>query len=276
MYSSIQTPLQYNISSRINQLLNNTNYIKKKSKLAKDFELFLDSHTDHDISSATPSDLRVFIVDKDKNGKTQVHVTFCPFVGELGIHDCGCPCRLSWGTVQSLIGQFKTICEQTGRTDKWDEEIGLGNPAFSIMINRYFNAVKLEQTKAHVSQKQAKPLFLDKFKVLCSYLEDQLFKKPLSFSERLILLREVFFKIQFFSGDRAHDLTLCITQEIRKLHDNSGLLFSHTVGKTFRADRTNEFTVKKVNDLSICPVLGLEKYVNESKKLYVRLFWITP
>lgn len=68
-YSSNQTPLQYNINSSINQLeqlLNNTNCIKKKSKLANDFELFLDSHTDHDISSATPSDFRVFLVDKDK------------------------------------------------------------------------------------------------------------------------------------------------------------------------------------------------------------------
>lgn len=166
-------------------MLNNTNYIKKKSKLVKDFELFLDSHTDNDISSATPSDLRVFLIDKDKNGKTQVHVTFCPFVGELGIHDCGCPCRLSWGTVQSLIGQFKIIFEQAGRTDKWNEEIGLGNPDFSIMINRYFNAVKLEQAKAHVSQKQAKPLFLDKLKVLCSYLEDQLFKKTSIFFRKI-------------------------------------------------------------------------------------------
>lgn len=43
------------------------------------------------------------------------------------------------------------------------------------------------------------------------------------------------------------------------------------IGKTFRADRTNEFTVKRVNDLSICPVLGLEKYVNESKTLNINL-----
>ena len=62
-----------------------------------------------------------------------------------------------------------------------------------------------------------------------------------------------------------------LLSKIKKLHDNSGLLFSHTVGKTFRADRANEFTVKRVNDLSICPVLGLEKYVNESKKLNINL-----
>lgn len=100
------------------------------------------------------------------------------------------------GTVQSLIGQFKTIFEQAGRRDKWDEEIGLGNPAFNIIINRYLNAVKHEQAKAHVSEKQAKPLSLDKFKVLCPFLEDQLFKKPPSFSERFILLRDhAFFKI---------------------------------------------------------------------------------
>ena len=29
--------------------------------------------------------------------------------------------------------------------------------------------------------------------------------------------------------------------------------------------------MKRVNDLSICPVLGLEKYVNESKKLNINL-----
>lgn len=119
-------------------------------------ESFLNINFKRDLASATPSDVRVFFIEKDLKGKTQVHVVDCPHLGDLGIFDCGCPCRLSWSTVQSYIGQMKTIFESEGRGKFGDEELQTGNPASSKILQLYLTAVKLEQAKSHTTQKQAK------------------------------------------------------------------------------------------------------------------------
>ena len=249
-----------------------TKYQQKKSALAKELESFLNINFKRDLASATPSDVRVFFIGKDLKGKTQVHVVDCPHLGDLGIFDCGCPCRLSWSTVQSYIGQMKTIFESEGRGKFWDEELQTGNPASSKILQLYLTAVKLEQAKSHITQKQAKPLFFGKLKLLSSFLERELSRYNITVHDKFILLRDqAFFKIQFFAGDRAHDLTQCLAQEIRRLSDDSGFLVSHTVGKTFRVDRPNEFTIKRVNDTVVCPVRGLELYVSECRKLDINL-----
>lgn len=47
-------------------------------------------------------------MEKDKKGRTQVHVIGCEHLGKLGIFPCSCPCRLSAETVQ-LIQFFKIL-----------------------------------------------------------------------------------------------------------------------------------------------------------------------
>ena len=90
-------------------------------------------------------------------------------------------------------------------------------------------AVTFEQAKVQVSQKPAKPLFFEKLKILSRHLDLQLISDNLSVGERFILLRDqAFFNVQFFSGDRANDLGLCLTQEIKRFPDGSGVLFYHT------------------------------------------------
>ena len=65
--------------------------------------------------TATPRDLTRFLVFKDKSGKTQVHQNACPFLGQRGIHTCGCPTRLSFKTVDSYIGKLRSIFVAIGR-----------------------------------------------------------------------------------------------------------------------------------------------------------------
>ena len=124
--------------------------------------------------------------------------------------------------MQSLIGKLKSIFELYGRGVHWDMSYGVGNPVCSGAVSRYLKAVQMEQAKSHVMVKQAKPLFPRKLKLIASYINNQLREETLSLSHRFILLRDqAFFKIQFFSGDRANDLGLCLAQEVKVFPLNS-------------------------------------------------------
>jgi len=68
---------------------------------------------------------------KDKDGKTPVHSINCPYLGSKDGQFCKCPKRLAFGTVQSLVGQLKSIFENHGRGRVWNETLCMGNPAAS-------------------------------------------------------------------------------------------------------------------------------------------------
>ena len=125
-----------------------------------------------------------------------MHVIGCEHLGKLGIFPCSCPCRLSVGTVQSVIGQLNSIFQNLGRGNSWHEESRSGNPSASGEVHKYLKAVRLEQSKSHVSSKQAKPLFLVKLRKLSNHL-DQMLQSDLSMSERFVTLRDqAFFQDQ--------------------------------------------------------------------------------
>ena len=81
--------------------------------------------------TATPDDIRRFLIWKDNQGKTKVHQADCQFVGDNGTTACPCPVRLSAGTVDGVLQQLRTIFISFGRRGKWDESTGFGNPAVS-------------------------------------------------------------------------------------------------------------------------------------------------
>lgn len=253
----------------LDNLLDNRAYAKKKSSLQKELENFLGEYN-KSLGQANPEDLRKFLVNKDKRGKTQVHHILCSNLGKIGKHDCGCPLRLAWGTIQSIIGQVKAIFESNGKGSDWDEVLLVGNPASSIQVSRYLEAVKREQSMSHVPIKQAKPLFLDKLKMISEFISSKL-QNSMSLSERFTYLRDqAFFKLQFFAGDRAGDLGKCLGQEVKLLPNGEGFVFVHTTGKTL-CGKVNEFAVKKLQDESVCPVKGLQFYVSEAKKMGIAL-----
>lgn len=265
--------MQYSAERRIaylNNLLDSKAYCKKKLALKLDFENVIGNK----FFKATPEDLRLFLLGKDRVGKTQVHDLSCPFLGVASASSCSCPVRLAAGTVSSYIAQFKAMFIEIGRVEPWDNARHLErcNPADSILLRRYVDAVKLEQAMSHVSSKQAKPIFLNKLEKLSLYFSDQLSKKDLTVGNRYVYLRDqAFFKVLFYSGDRANDLALCLSQEVKKLSDEKGYLLSHTVGKTLGNGHVNEFVLPKVQNQVICPVEGLKKYVEGSRDLGVDL-----
>lgn len=129
----------------------------------------------------TPEDSRFFLLGKDRVDKTRVHDLSCPFLGVVSASSCSCPVCLAAGTVSSYVAQFKAMFIEIGRVEPWDNERHLErcNPADSILLRRYVDALKLEQAMSHVSSKQAKPIFLNKLEKLGLYFNDQLSKRVL-------------------------------------------------------------------------------------------------
>ena len=219
------------------------------------------------LTNALPGDIRRFLVWKDSFGKSTVHSVDCPFIGEHGTQNCNCPLRLSAGTVEGMMQQLKKIFESVGRIGEWNNCTKQGNPVMSPSLKQYLKFVKEEQAQAHVSPKQAKPIFLTKLKTIASYIDRQLQRTDLTILERFVLVRDqALLKLQFFAGDRASDVGQVLVQEIRVLSDYTGLLFNHTFGKTLRGDgKFNRFVVKRCDVRDICPVRGLEEYFRVAK-----------
>jgi hypothetical protein len=104
------------------------------------------------------------------------------------------------------------------------------------------------------------------------YIDRQLMKSDISPIYRFILARDqAFFKFLFFSGDRAHDAGIMLVQEIKFLPDKVGFLIRHTMGKTQRVDKPQIFSLFRCALTMVCPVQGVEQYVNSAASLGIVL-----
>ena len=253
----------------LENLISSSSYNKKKCTLEKELIQFLQVES---LSAISPKDICRFLIKKDEKGKTQIHVVNCGFLGKTGIFECGCPTRLAVGTVQSMVGQLRTIFENDGKGKIYDELRETGNPAYSLKVQKYFKAIQQEQSLARTPVKQAKPIFFDKLRKITDLINLQLADKNNSLALKYILLRDqTFFKVQFFGGDRAGDLSRCVTQEIRRMSNNEGFIFFHHVGKTLSNGKTNVFSLMRMDDKNVCPVVGLENYVKKASLMGIDL-----
>ena len=204
---------------------------------------------------------------KDQKGKTQIHVISYQNLGKVGVLECDCPLKLASDTVQSILGQLKSIFEAYGKGKVWDEKRNIGNPVSSVKMKKYLDAIKREQAVSHTVVKQAKPMFIEKVNYISKYIESKLMNVN-SPAERYVLLRDqAFFKLQYFAGDRASDLGKSLTQEIKRLDGDLWFVITHTVRKTLENGKKNEFCIMRTSDSSICPVLGIERYVSGSAEM---------
>ncbi|KAK3753769.1 hypothetical protein QZH41_003888 [Actinostola sp. cb2023] len=263
------------IDSRIDLLVTKqSTYDRQKSRLFSQLSQFLASlPIPKDLMSATPHDLVRFLVWKDKTGKTQVHPLGCPHRGLKGPFLCGCPLRLAAGSVDSLIGKLRAIFKENDRAGDWEERIGLGNPAASILVKKYCKCIKEEQAAAGITPKQATPLFVDKLARLADHLDNQLeTSRRVDPIKTYILARDqAYFKTLFFSGDRPGDLAQVRTNEMLRFPNDDGLLFNHTWGKTLRAGKSNLFGIRRCANTKICPVTGIERYIALTRAMQVDL-----
>lgn len=102
--------------------MDDTKYGKRKSSLEKESENFLSEFSNVKMLDSSPENICRFLINKDKGGKTKVHD--CRFIGER-FGECGCPCRLSAGSVQSILGKLSKLFKAYGRGKQWDQNLVL-------------------------------------------------------------------------------------------------------------------------------------------------------
>jgi len=141
---------------------------------------------------------------------------------------------------------------------------GYGNPAASRKVKEYLSAVRVEQLlEARILPSQAEPFFINDLLAIARLIGGQLMEPGLSPKQVFVLARDqTFLKTMFFAGDRAGDLGRVKCQEILYFPEKAGLLFNHTLTKTLRDGSTNLFGLRRyVQDASVCPVTGVEAYI---------------
>ena len=113
-----------------------------------------------------------------------------------------------------------------------------------------------------VKPQQATPMFIDKLVRLAAHIDRHLQDDKISPLQKYIFSRDqAYFKAQLFSGDRPGDLGWVKTQEILHFPRDDGLLFNHQFGKTLRGDSQNIFGIKRCANINVCPVRGIESYM---------------
>ena len=127
----------------------NKSYERLKSALHSLLSHFLSSlPVPKTLASASPADIIKFLVWKDKAGKTVIHESACPGLGQRLSKSCDCPTRLAAGTVDSLIGKICAIFRQEGLGGDWDDRLEIGNPALHASLKGYLKSIEEEQALA--------------------------------------------------------------------------------------------------------------------------------
>ena len=147
---------------------------------------------------------------------------------------------------------------------EWHSLLSVGNPVSCRSVQRYLADVREEQLRAKVTPKQAEPILVGDLAVISGYIQNQLkVCGGLRAIQIFVLARDrALFKAMFFAGDRAADLLEIKTSEILRFPDNSGFLFNQVRTKSLKSGDANIFAFRRGSNLNVCPVWGLELYVN--------------
>lgn len=255
-------------------LVDRTAYESQKSRLIQDFSAFLavNSSLDGPLSTsssvqvASPDDVCKFLFSRDGRGRTQVHHSGCEHLGAHGKRPCGCPLHLAAGTIDSVIGKLRAHFNSIGRCNPHRPGDFSSNPCASPEVKRWLKAASVEQRRAHVTPRQAPPIFSTHLRLLVSEISrliSLLSPSARFLPDTFILYRDLaFFLIQWFVGDRAGDLSQAVGKEITRLACGS-LLLNHTMGKTVRQSDGDLLVIPSVpEEPLLCPVRALDAYVD--------------
>ena len=257
----------------LDSITRSTKYSKQKQAVKSELIAFLNTLSPpKSLDDAAPNDVRLFLAFKDLNGKTTVHTSACQSSSDNKFTKCDCPRRRSAGSIDSLIGQLRAIFRDHGRGSDWSDIIGLGNPAASPIIKRFLSAVRLEQSTAAVIPKRAVPLFLDKLTLVLRHIDYCQSNPSLSDCTRFAFLRDMaVLNVLAHSGDRAGDLGRILTNQIKYLPGNNGVVLNLCSGKTTDIRDPRVVTIYKSQSKEFCPVHTLERYSSHCSHTGIQL-----
>ena len=113
---------------------------------------------------------------------------------------------------------------------------------------------------------------MDELSQLSAHIDRNLQSTTITPTQRFILTRDqAYFKAVFFRGDRPGDMGQVKVPEILRFPTDDGFLFNHVWGKTLRDGDSNVFGIKRNPQSRICPVQGIEQYMEVVQQLKIDL-----
>ena len=236
-------------------------YKRQKSALELQLSQFLSALSPpRTVTSCTANDILKFLISKDKSGRTVVHSSLCPRAS------CTCPKRLAAGSVDSLIGHLRAVFNSLGRLND-------SNPVAHLLVKHYLKFLRQEQAGLAITPTQAVPLFFDKFQRLIAFLRGRCVNQAsLSLADKYIPVRDAtFFVVDFFTEDRASDLSRLQSRSVFKLRDREGYLLRFTLAKNIRTGSPCSFALIKFTHPEVCPVAWVRYYITVYQCLGISL-----
>ena len=138
-------------------------------------------------------------------------------------------------------------------------------------VKDFLRLVTAEQLQARVTPKQATPFFVHKLIQLCSHLDKKLKDSDRAIDKFVIARDQAYFKLAFLSGDRPGDLGQVKVPELLCFPNDDGFLFNHIWGMTLRDGDDNVFGVRRNPQAVICPIRGIERYIEITPDIRVDL-----
>ncbi len=174
------------------------------------------------------------------------------------------------------------ICRQSYRENKgyfsgsrscsdWNPATFIGNPAASSPVKRHLKSVKLEQSSAEVTTKQAIPFMFDKLARLCRYLTYKMSVEKNPTGKYLLARDRSFFAMLCHSGSRGGDLGRLTAHRLFELPNSEGILVSQIVGKVVSSDNQKCFALMPSKHADICPVKFVKAYFEVAHKAGLNL-----
>lgn len=237
-------------------------YGRQKSQLEVELQGFLKAlNPQQTVFSCQPKDVVRFLVWKDRNGRTKVHMKDCKFLGSKNKGPCDCPSRLSAGTVDSTVGKLRSIFNALDRSGDYDVRSGGGNPAAHFLVKQYLKSVQAEQAQARISPRQATPIFFDKFHKIVLHVRELISNPAATAIDKYIYARDLaFFTLEFVTGQRASDLGRLKTMDILQDLEGKNLLINQRIGKSLRDGIARPIPVRPSRNPAICPIENLKFY----------------
>lgn len=252
----------YDRIAKLDSLVDLKKYSKQKNSLKEELVSFLQQLVPaKTLNSASPEDLRMFIVFKEKNGRTKIHSKTCEYRGIAGRSTCQCPVTMAVKSVDSLIGKIRAIFRDYGRSGEWNPMLGSGNPAAAPLIKKHLQCVEVEQTSAEIVNKQAVPFMFDKLARLCRHLNYKCYVERDPVSKFLYARDCSYFSILSHTGGRGGDMAILTASRIFELPQKQGIVISQIAGKTVKLDSPNNIVILPSKDPDICPVKHLSRYL---------------
>ena len=217
------------------------------------------------IFSASPHDIRRFLVYKDHTGTRLVHLPVCRFFqSKTKKPDCDCPSRSAFNTVRSYVFALRSWFNKHGIEGTWNPQFHSGNPCASYLVDQYMRRIQEEQAHAGVGVQQAVPVFIPKvFAVLLEL--DNTRNRAVAANDavsKLMCLQEAFFvAVEWASGMRGQDALHLRTDSVIAFPKGDGLLFNMTWGKTLReASSEHVFGIARNANPRLCAVKRFYAY----------------